>query len=76
MDEDIADLEDYVYDDDEDDDDWDDDDEYEEYAVECPNCGEEFEVDEETLLSGSVECPNCGESLEFEFDAEEDEDEE
>ncbi len=38
------------------------------YDVTCPNCGEEFAVDEETLLDGSVECPKCGENLEFDFD--------
>ena len=40
-----------------------DDDEY--YVVNWPSCGEEFEVDEESLLDGSVDCPNCGEHLEL-----------
>ncbi len=31
----------------------------------CPNCNEEFCVDEETLLEGGIECPGCGEHLEF-----------
>ena len=35
------------------------------YDVCCPNCDEEFCVDEETLLEGGIECPNCGEHLEF-----------
>lgn len=47
------------------------DDEY--YDVTCPSCGEEFEVDQDTLLDGGVECPACGEHLEFDFD-EDDED--
>lgn len=34
----------------------------------CPNCDEEFSVDEETLMEGSIECPNCGEHLEFDID--------
>ncbi|MBQ8753319.1 MAG: hypothetical protein IJZ13_09470 [Clostridia bacterium] len=38
------------------------------YDVTCPSCGEEFEVDESTLLDGGVECPACGEHLEFDFD--------
>lgn len=38
------------------------------YDVTCPNCGENFEVDEDTLLDGGVECPACGEHLEFDFD--------
>lgn len=50
------------------------DDEY--YDVTCPSCGEDFEVDEDTLLDGGVECPACGEHLEFDFDDEDLEDEE
>ena len=47
------------------------------YDVTCPSCGEDFEVDEDTLLDGGVECPACGEHLEFDFDEdEESEDEE
>ncbi len=38
------------------------------FDVTCPNCGEEFEVDGDTLLDGSVACPSCGEHLEFDFD--------
>ncbi len=38
------------------------------YDVTCPSCGEDFEVDEDTLLDGGVECPGCGEHLEFDFD--------
>ena len=45
------------------------------YDVTCPSCGEEFEVDEDTLLDGGIDCPNCGENLEFDFECEGDEDE-
>ena len=45
------------------------------YDVTCPNCGEDFEVDEDTLLDGSVECPACGKDLQFEFDEDEAEEE-
>ena len=38
------------------------------YDITCPNCEEEFCVDEETLLDGGVECPNCGEHLEFDIE--------
>ena len=38
--------------------------------------GEDFEVDEDTLLDGGVECPACGEHLEFDFDEDDAEDEE
>lgn len=37
------------------------------FDVCCPNCDEEFSVDENTLLEGGVECPNCGEHLEFDI---------
>ena len=71
VDEDLADVEDYLLDEDEDDFDCDCcdcDDEYEEFELECPYCGEAFSVDEDTVLSGTIPCPNCGEMLEFEVD--------
>lgn len=72
IDEDLDSLEKDFYEDDEcdcdcgceDDEDWD----GEFYDVTCPNCDEEFSVDEETLLEGSIDCPNCGEHLEFDMD--------
>ncbi len=70
IDEDLDALEGEVYGDDEcdcddcDDEDWDE----EFYDVTCPNCNEEFNVDEETLMEGSINCPNCGEHLEFDID--------
>ena len=42
-----------------------------EYAVTCPACGEEFSVDEDTVMEGGIECPACGEYLEFEIEDEE-----
>lgn len=77
VDEDLADLEEYVYDDDYDDEcDCDDccDDDDEEFEVECPLCNTPFTVDAETALNGSVPCPNCGEMLEFEVEEADDED--
>ncbi len=73
VDEDLADLEEYVYDDECDCDDCCDDDE-EEFEVECPLCNTPFTVDAETALNGSVPCPNCGEMLEFEVEEADDED--
>lgn len=75
VDDDLADLEEYVYDDDDDDCcgcdcRGDDDDEYE---VTCPNCGEEMVVDYDTVMEGNFECPNCGETLQFEFECDDDE---
>lgn len=77
VDEDLADLEEYVYDDDYDDEcDCDDccDNDEEEFEVECPLCNTPFTVDAETALNGTVPCPNCGEMLEFEVEEADDED--
>lgn len=75
---DLADIEDIVYDVDDDDDDDDDEDccgcccdgdEDEEptfYEVTCPACESTITIDEDVLALGSIECPNCGETLEFE----------
>ena len=64
VDEDLADLEKFVYDD-EDECDGDDDDFYE---VTCPECGETICVDESMLEEDSINCPACGTELEFDFD--------
>lgn len=81
VDEGLADVEDYLMDDDdccECDDccDCDDDCDCAEYEVECPLCGAEISVDEDTVLSGTIPCPNCGEMLEFEIEECDCEDEE
>lgn len=79
--EDLADVEDYLFGEDDCDccDDDDDDccccDDDEEYSVVCPACGEELELDIEDLESTVIECPSCGETLELEFDDEEVEEE-
>lgn len=68
VDEDLDELEGFVYD--EFDDDCDcgccDDDDEEYYDVECPTCGEVIEIDADILEEGSINCPNCNELLEFE----------
>ena len=46
----------------------DDDEDEEYYDITCPSCGDEFSVDEDTLLEGGIECPNCGEHLEFDVE--------
>lgn len=80
VDEDLAEVEDYLMDDDDYDccdcDDCCDDDECQEFEVECPICKKIITVDEDTVLGGSMPCPNCGELLEFEVecDCEDDED--
>ena len=62
IDEDLGELQDFVYDDE---DDMDDDDFYQ---VTCPKCGTEIYLDEDTLAEESIACPECGTDLEFEFD--------
>ncbi len=64
---DLEDVEELVYDEDEDDDDYDDDfDEDEQvYATTCPECEEEILFDETYLEDGKITCPNCGATLEF-----------
>ncbi len=73
VDEDLDELEGFVYEELDDDDcdccddcDCYDDEEF--YDVECPACHEVIGIDIDTLEEGSIECPNCGELLEFECD--------
>ena len=88
---DLADVEDYLYEEDFDDDEDEEDgvcggcagccggEEEDEdpvfFEVTCPACDKTITVDEDVLNLGSIQCPNCGEMMEFEFD-EDDEDEE
>ena len=67
---DLSDVEDVVYDEDDldeldEEDDEDEDDEEECYATTCPECEEEIFFDDSVLEDGKVECPNCGATLEF-----------
>lgn len=68
VDEDLSDVEDILYeeddddfDDDYDDEDYDDEDELSYIEMECPNCGDLVDIDEELLFDDSVDviCPNC-----------------
>ncbi|MBQ2848305.1 MAG: hypothetical protein IJO03_11860 [Clostridia bacterium] len=70
VDEDLDELEGYVYEDLDDCccDDCCDEDEEEYYDVECPSCGEVICVDRDILEEGSINCPKCNELLEFEID--------
>ncbi len=71
VDEDLSDVEELIYEDDEcgcDCEDYDDDDEV--YEVVCPNCNDTIYLDEEMLMDGRIDCPNCGTDLEFDFDCE------
>ena len=68
---DLADIEEMVYDDEDEDDDEDE----PVYMTTCPECEEEIYFDEDYLEDGTVVCPNCGAVLEFDaedLDADED----
>lgn len=86
---DLEDVEDVVFGEDDEDDGFDEDDDYEYeepeededcYATTCPTCEETIYFDESVLEDGGVVCPNCGEKLEFDVsdleDGEQPEDEE
>ena len=77
---DVADLEDIIYDDDdEDEDDEDDsdccgccctgdDEDPVFFEVTCPSCDKTITVDEDVLNLGSIQCPSCGEMMEFDIE--------
>ena len=72
---DLEDVEDLLYGEDDEDDDEDayelDDlgEDEECYATTCPTCEETIYFDESVLEDGEVVCPNCGEKLEFDLDS-------
>lgn len=43
------------------------------YATTCPTCEETLYFDESVLEDGEVVCPNCGEKLEFDLESLDDE---
>ncbi|MBR2489364.1 MAG: hypothetical protein IKB45_02715 [Clostridia bacterium] len=71
VDEDLASLENIIYDDDDcdccDDDDCDCCDD-EVYEIECPACNDVIYLDADMLEEEGMTCPNCGTELEFDFD--------
>lgn len=79
IDEDLAGVEDMLYEeyDDEDEDDKlcglcrDNSDEEMAYEAVCPTCGAEIGISEDLLNKGGIQCPECGESLEFDYDKDE-----
>lgn len=78
---DLEDVEDLIFGDDEDEDEYEEDeldeDEDEDcYATTCPTCEETIYFDESILEDGEVICPNCGEKLEFDMTSLEEEDSE
>ena len=67
---DLADVEEVVFDEDEDSEDYDDD----WFEVECPSCGADILVDDDALVDGEVECPSCGTRYAMELTDDEEED--
>lgn len=63
---DLSDVEEEVFGEDEDDD-------FDEdfFEVECPSCGADIEIDEDVLAAGVVECPGCGEKFAIDLTDEE-----
>lgn len=68
LDEELQELEDGIYGDDDtcgcEDEDY----EGELYEVTCPKCGDTVCIDEDMLDEGEIACPGCGELLEFDLD--------
>lgn len=75
LDQDLGDLEDIVYEEEDDDEPYcecDDDEDYDEddedlYETECPSCHNTIALSESILEEGEIPCPCCGEILEFDF---------
>ena len=71
---DLADVEEYVYDGEEDEEDGcccEDEDDF--FEIECPNCGEPLEIDDEVLEEGMIQCPSCEQKFVLDLSDEEDE---
>ena len=73
VDEDLASLENFIYEDDDDCDCCCDDDDCEccddeVYEIECPACNDIIYLDADMLEEEGMTCPNCGTELEFDFD--------
>lgn len=71
---DLADVEECVYEDDEDDECCccgDDEDDF--FEIECPNCGEPLTIDDEVLDEGMIQCPSCEQKFVLDLSDEEDE---
>lgn len=66
--EDLSDVEEIVYEDD-DEDDYDEDEDF--FEVECPSCGADIVIDQDVLDAGTVECPGCGEKFALDLTDEE-----
>ncbi len=68
VDEDLASVEELIYDDEDDDCCCCDEDDDDCFEVECPVCHDVIYLDAEMLEEDGIDCPNCGTPLEFDFD--------
>jgi len=75
---DLADVEEVVFEEDEDEDEDEDFEDFDDdwFEVECPNCEEPIMVDEDDLAEGVVVCPSCGAKYALELSDEDEESEE
>ncbi|MCC8121565.1 MAG: zinc-ribbon domain-containing protein [Oscillospiraceae bacterium] len=71
---DLADVEELLFGEDEDLDEDEEDDDF--FEVECPNCQHALVIDNDVLEAGSIQCPNCQEVFSIDLADEEEEDEE
>ncbi|MBP1736730.1 MAG: hypothetical protein H6Q60_611 [Oscillospiraceae bacterium] len=71
--EDLEDVEDILYDDEDEEDDCcghdhgheDEDEDF--FEISCPNCNEELVIDEDILKAGEIQCPGCGQKFTLNF---------
>lgn len=67
---DLEDVEDLLYGDDEDfDEDYDEDEDF--FEISCPNCEEDLVIDADVLDAGFIQCPNCKEKFAIDLSDEE-----
>ena len=61
IDEDLADMEEDIYEDEDEDEDSDEDSDFSYVEMECPNCGDLVDIDEDLLYNDEIDviCPNC-----------------
>jgi len=64
---DLADVEEYLLDEEDDEEEDEDEDEDDFFEVECPNCEETLVIDSDVLEAGVIECPNCKEKFSLDF---------
>ena len=69
--EDLEEVEDYLFEDEDSDEDYADEYEAGLYEITCPNCGEVVCVDEDMLSSDDLTCPSCGTKFEVDFSEDE-----